>query len=157
MATKIAVLHKGRLQQVGTPNELYEEPENEFVAGFIGEPPMNFLDGELSRNGQLQVDFDSFQYELEGAVAETVRNAGASTVRMGIRPEDVELASDGEFTGRITVVEPTGSQTILYVDVGDVELIAEIPRRTDVQEDATIQFDIPQERVHFFIDGETVV
>jgi len=157
MATKIAVLHQGELQQVGTPEELYDEPANEFVAGFIGEPAMNFVDGTVSHNGQLSVEFDGFEYPLDGDVAEAVRHVGGSGVRMGIRPEHIELGEDGAFTGDVKVVEPIGSEVILYLEVGGIELTVETSRESDIRERSTVQFDIPLDRVHFFDDGETVV
>ena len=157
MGTKIAVLHQGKLQQIGTPEELYDEPANEFVAGFIGEPSMNFIDGRVSRKGQLSVDFGDFEYPLEGDVAETIREVGGEDIRMGIRPEHIEITQDGNFTGNINVVEPIGSDVILYLEIGDIELTVETSRGSDFKEQSNIQFDIPQDHVHFFVDGKTVV
>ncbi|WP_290687713.1 MULTISPECIES: ABC transporter ATP-binding protein [unclassified Haematobacter] len=94
MADKIVVMNAGRIEQVGTPLELYRSPANLFVAGFIGSPKMNFI---------------------EGAAAE---QHGAHTI--GVRPEHVTLADDGPWQGTVTLSEHLGSDTFLHVDVAGV-------------------------------------
>jgi multiple sugar transport system ATP-binding protein len=95
MADKIVVLSAGRIEQYGSPLELYEHPANLFVAGFIGSPKMNFVSGEAAGK------------------------YGAPTV--GIRPEHLKIARDGEgWPGTVSVAEHLGSDTFLYVDAGEM-------------------------------------
>jgi multiple sugar transport system ATP-binding protein len=141
MGDRIAILDGGRLQQVGTPLECYHEPRNLFVAGFVGEPPMNFFDVELSRgesdarreakrNDGVTLEDDtlvgeSFEYPLSEATLADVR--GHDRLVLGIRPEDVELrgeagakSSDGAETGHdfpttVDVVEPLGNENQVHL------------------------------------------
>jgi len=98
MADRIAVLNAGRIEQYGSPLELYERPANHFVAGFIGSPRMNFITGEAAKR------------------------EGAATI--GIRPEHLRIGRDGEgWPGTISVAEHLGSDTFLYVDAGELGML----------------------------------
>ena len=107
LADRIVVMNQGRVEQVGTPLELYQNPANKFVAGFIGSPKMNFVPKEADRF------FDS----------KDIADAAISCV--GIRPEHVALASndnDGHLEGTVEVVEQLGSDTIVYLNYGHDEM-----------------------------------
>ena len=114
MGDRIAVMKDGLLQQVGTPRELYEQPANDFVAGFIGSPAMNIFPSRMVSGG-VQVG------TTVGVVdAQTVKNAAGKSVRVGIRPEDLVIAKDGKgLSVKIDVVEELGADGYLYghVDV----------------------------------------
>lgn len=124
MAERIAVMNAGTLQQYGTPDEIYYKPVNRFVAGFIGSPPMNFLDVSLAeREGKLYLDASAFSLELPEEVARIVRERAKNTeLILGFRPEscvvDLEPAPNS-IPGELYVVEPLGSEVILDVKVGD--------------------------------------
>jgi multiple sugar transport system ATP-binding protein len=121
MADQIVVMHDGRVEQIGSPLELYDHPDNRFVAGFIGSPAMNFLDG-TQRDGALVVA-NGARLPLDRAQA---ANDGRSMV-YGIRPEHLDLAANDDAGGieaEVVVIEPTGSETQLVARIGQQELIA---------------------------------
>jgi multiple sugar transport system ATP-binding protein len=130
MADKIVVMQDGIVEQMGAPLELYDHPENKFVAGFIGSPAMNFLEGTLKVNGgQPWVETAS------GArlpVAEAPASANGKAVTYGIRPEHLEFADDG-IEAEIVVVEPTGSETQIVARIGTQDIIAIFRDRRHVE------------------------
>jgi multiple sugar transport system ATP-binding protein len=116
MGDRIAILDDGILQQVGTPLECYHTPNNEFVAGFIGDPSMNFFEMEADRN--LLVG-DQFEYPLTAAQQESVGET--RDVTFGIRPEDIDIETDGTadlehaFEVTVDVVEPRGDENTIHL------------------------------------------
>jgi multiple sugar transport system ATP-binding protein len=153
MGTKIAVLDGGELQQVGTPEELYDEPVNEFVAEFIGSPSMNMLDA-TPRDGRL--DLGHFTYEIPSELAARIDRRTVDRLRLGIRPEDIVITEDAPFEGHVTVVEPVGADVIGYLDVDGYELTVQMERDGTLQETETVRFDFPADSVHLFGDGEAL-
>jgi multiple sugar transport system ATP-binding protein len=117
MADQIVVMHDGRVEQIGSPLELYDRPANRFVAGFIGSPAMNFIDGR-QQDGAL-VAANGARLPIAGAQA---ANDGRTMV-YGIRPEHLDLADDG-FEAEVVVIEPTGSETQLFARLGEQEIVA---------------------------------
>jgi multiple sugar transport system ATP-binding protein len=117
MADQIVVMHDGRIEQTGSPLELYDRPVNRFVAGFIGSPAMNFIDG-TQKDGAL-VAANGARLPLDSAAA---ANDGRAMV-YGIRPEHLDIADDG-FEAEVVVIEPTGSETQLVARLGSQEVIA---------------------------------
>ena len=96
MADRIAVMHDGVLQQFGTPQEIYDHPVNEWVAGFVGEPPMNFLDCTLEeRDGQLLVVHPAFAVPVTPTQGAALSRAAARQVRLAMRPAEIAIASSG--------------------------------------------------------------
>jgi multiple sugar transport system ATP-binding protein len=129
MADKIVVMHDGIVEQIGAPLELYDRPDNQFVAGFIGSPAMNFISGHLKANGQAYVETDN------GSRLPLISAPAASEGRpviYGVRPEHLELADDG-IAAEVAVVEPTGSETQIVARVGAQEIIAVFRDRHDVE------------------------
>jgi multiple sugar transport system ATP-binding protein/alpha-glucoside transport system ATP-binding protein len=142
LADRIVVLKDGRIEQVGTPIELYKRPANLFVAQFIGSPAMNILPGKIERAGM------STAIRLnDGKIAEisvqTSALATDATVSFGVRPEDLRIADTGSenvlFEGNLHFIEQLGEVQLVYVDIGrnDQPLIAKLPgglplRRGDV-------------------------
>src|SRR5580765_4682036 len=122
MADRIVVMHDGRIEQIGEPLDLYDHPDNLFVAQFIGSPAMNVMKGTVRRaNGAAYV-------EVTGGVRWPLQGAGAEgqSVAYGIRPGDLQLASvdaQSAVPGEIVVVEPTGAETELLIQAGDSQLI----------------------------------
>ena len=127
MADQIVVMHDGRIEQIGSPLELYDRPANRFVAGFIGSPAMNFIDG-TQKDGAL-VAANGARLPVASAQA---ANDGRAMV-YGIRPEHLDLvegAGDG-FEAEVVVIEPTGSETQLFARLGEQEIVAIFRERHD--------------------------
>jgi len=127
MADKIVVLRAGRIEQVGSPLELYNRPCNQFVAGFIGSPRMNFV-----------------------PVA-TMPGAKPGTATVGIRPEHAQLANDGPLQMKVSQVEQLGSTSILHGNVvADAPFEVILPGQTTIQRGDTVQVTAPAEHLHYF-------
>jgi len=119
VADTIVVMHNGRIQQSGSPLEIYDQPVNEFVAGFIGTPPMNFMKCRFDRAGSQLVGSDGFALALENAVTTNALSDGAE-VTLGVRPErlHLELNANGGASGTIHTIEPEGNEVVVSVRVG---------------------------------------
>jgi multiple sugar transport system ATP-binding protein len=120
MADQIVVMHDGRIEQTGSPLELYDRPANRFVAGFIGSPSMNFING-TQKDGALVVANGA---RLPVAAALAANDGRAMTY--GIRPEHLDLVqgADEGFEAEVVVIEPTGSETQLFARLGEQEIVA---------------------------------
>ena len=144
MSDRVAIFNKGVVQQVGTPLELYNQPANIFVAGFLGSPPMNFLDATVT-DGQIRGQGFTF-----GRPRSAAGLAGSICV-VGIRPEDVIPSPEpGPTMAVITLVEPMGSSTILYTQLGERLVAIETGKDTDLSVGATVSLHIDPNRIHLF-------
>ena len=124
MADRIVVMHDGIVEQVGAPLELYDKPDNLFVAGFIGSPAMNLIPGKLRTNGALTFVAEGGLEMPLGDVHAAAHGIAASDGRqvvLGVRPEHFVISPDGA-PAEVVVVEPTGSETLLAIRAGGVEL-----------------------------------
>jgi multiple sugar transport system ATP-binding protein len=128
MADLVAVLRDGELQQLAPPDEIYDRPANRFVAAFVGNPPMNVMEGEVDRDGWSFAVGDQ-GLELGVELGSACATAGATA--LGIRPEDVEIVPHGtprSLAGEIYVVEPMGNETLVDVRIGDQRVMARAER-----------------------------
>src|SRR5271170_7569913 len=148
MADKIVVLHDGVVEQVGAPLDLYDRPANQFVAGFIGSPAMNFLNGRLSREGGAA----KFVAETGESLALSANVAGAdgAPVTIGVRPEHFTLDPDGGAAAEVIVVEPTGSETQVFAKFCGREIVSVFRERIDARPGGSIRLSAPPERIHLF-------
>jgi multiple sugar transport system ATP-binding protein len=151
MGHRIAVMKDGRIQQVGTPLEVYDGPVNVFVAQFIGTPPMNFFDATVS-DGQLAAA--AFSIPIPGKHRGSVRNG--QRVRVGVRPENL-LAADREARGetarvpvRVEVVEPIGHEAIVHTAAGPDLLVAAFDAHTMPRVGSEIDLVIELDTLHLF-------
>jgi multiple sugar transport system ATP-binding protein len=156
MADRIAILNGGELQQIGTPLECYYQPANRFVAGFIGEPSMNFH--YCTREGD-RLDCGGFDYRLSEDV---VADLGSVTdVTLGIRPEHVEVEPEGtsenDIQARVDVTEPFGKEQNFYLfpvegdlDDADDGLVESTER---IEEGETVRMRLPEGKLYFFDSG----
>jgi len=124
MADRIGVMNLGELQQVGTPEDIYGRPRTEFVAGFIGEPPMNFHDCELeTEDGRTYAVSAAFKIPLPSSAASFLRRGtGPRRVRLGVRPENVEVsrsATENATAASVRFIEPQGERTIIGAKLSD--------------------------------------
>ncbi|GGN19992.1 ABC transporter ATP-binding protein [Halarchaeum nitratireducens] len=152
MGDRIAILNDGILQQVATPLEAYHAPANQFVAGFIGEPSMNFFDVDLEGDS---VVGDGLDYPVSDDVRAKL---DTDALVLGIRPQDIELVdaveSGHDVAVTVDVVEPMGDENNVYLTFSDTAgnetFIANVDGRTLVDEGDDIVARIPEEAVHFF-------
>jgi multiple sugar transport system ATP-binding protein len=150
MADRIVVMHDGIVEQIGTPLELFDRPGNLFVAQFIGSPSMNVLPGTLRKaGGRAWVEAEGAQWP----VAATQGQDGQA-VHYGVRPTDLGLGLAGQgIPAKVIVVEPTGAETELLVEVGGSRLVVVMHGRTDAQPDEMIMLDIEADKAHLFDQG----
>ncbi len=149
LADRIVVLNQGRIEQQGTPIELYRKPANLFVAGFIGSPAMNFLDGVVEGiEGVPAVRLkDSTPIRIAG---ERKVKAGQS-VKVGLRPEHLSLASAGSpLTGQTLLVEPTGAQTHVLFDLAGEQVTAVVDGEAPVRYGQPLNVSVSPEQVYVF-------
>ncbi|MEO8806431.1 MAG: sn-glycerol-3-phosphate ABC transporter ATP-binding protein UgpC [Burkholderiaceae bacterium] len=151
MGDKIVVMRDGRIEQTGSPLDLYDHPANQFVAGFIGSPAMNFLPGTLRRQG------DAARVELaDGTQLDAPPRIGGvdgQPVVFGTRPEHLTLASGGGIAARVVVMEPTGMDTFVACRHEGVELSAVFRERHDFAPGSTIHLLPDLQRAHLFDAG----
>jgi multiple sugar transport system ATP-binding protein len=146
MADKIVVMHDGVVEQIGSPLDLYDKPDNQFVAGFIGSPAMNFLNGHLKSNGQPYVETENGS-KLPIATAPAASDG--HPVVYGVRPEHLELGGEG-IEAEVVVVEPTGSETQIVARIGTQDIIAVFRDRHNVKPGDKIQLRPRAVSAHLF-------
>ncbi|HEX6815466.1 MAG TPA: sn-glycerol-3-phosphate ABC transporter ATP-binding protein UgpC [Gemmatimonadaceae bacterium] len=132
LGNRIVVMNAGRVQQVGPPLELYERPDNAFVATFIGSPPMNLVPARLTRDGELLVRADDGAFVLRApdAWGALLSGAGERRILFGVRPEHLRIEPLGSTAGiaaRLDLVEPMGAELYLSLRVGQHDLMARVP------------------------------
>jgi multiple sugar transport system ATP-binding protein len=150
MADRIGVLREGKVVQVGAPNDIYDRPASVFVAQLVGTPRINLL-AAARENGTIHVANSSIQMGMDTAV-----NPPAQFT-LGIRPEDIQPASDGEFSGKITLVEPLGLETIVHIQAGEQTLLSLVAGITSLRLGDEVHFNIVRDRLHYFDqDGNRV-
>jgi len=164
LGTRIVVMKDGVVQQVDTPQNLYNKPSNLFVAGFIGSPQMNFVDVELKKDGEeLKAYVGDAVLSVPVAKAKALLDSGyeGKTVVMGIRPEhlhdsqmSIELANSNVIDSVIRVYELLGAEVYLYFDYAGVQMTARVDPRTTAKTGDDVKFAIEMEKSHFF-DKET--
>jgi len=155
LADRIVVMKDGVIQQVGPPLELYERPVNRFVAGFIGTPSMNFVEGEVTGS---TFAAGGVNLPLPAPLRERLDAAGQHRVVLGVRPPDLKLqngAPDPEaFEARVDVREPMGSEVFLYLDSPLGNLVARVGASSPARQGDTVRVRVPEDCIHLF-DGET--
>ena len=164
LGTRIVVLKDGVIMQVDSPQKLYNEPNNLFVAGFIGSPQMNFVDAVCKVEGEkVSLSFENTTVVLPPAKAKKLADGGynGKTVVMGIRPEDIgdseieiEAHKDAAFETDVTGYELLGSEVLLYFKVAGASMTAKVDSRTTARMGDHIKMAIDPEKIHVF-DKET--
>jgi len=145
MADKIAVLRDGRLEQFGTPLELFNNPDNRFVAGFIGSPAMNFLKGEIAEGGVALAAGGHIPLGPRSGVGQ------GDAIELGIRPRNISIAKTGGVKGEVTEVEQLGSESYIFVTLPSGEpLVIHQAGKTDIAIGQTVAVKLAPEAVHIF-------
>ncbi len=162
MASRIAVLNHGVLQQLDTPQSLYDKPDNLFVAGFIGSPAMNFFNAKLTQSdGKVYVDAGSFSVQIPEDRTETYMPHVGKRVVFGIRPEDIydpAFEAPGiigqRIEGQVEVTELMGNEIFVFFKNGEHEFVGRIDPRTSFRMGNTVQVTFNMANTHIF-DQET--
>jgi multiple sugar transport system ATP-binding protein len=158
MGTRICVLNAGELQQIDTPYNLYHNPRNLFVAGFIGSPSMNFFDATLkSEGGSVAIETSSFRLQVPAAQADIYKQYTGKKVVFGIRPEDIH---DGDFQppgivpakveANVDVVEQMGNEMVVYLEERGSNFISRMDPRTRARVGNRMGLVINMENMHLF-------
>ena len=163
LGTRIVVLKDGIIQQVDTPSNLYNTPNNLFVAGFIGSPQMNLIDAEVVQSGS-QVTLkmsDTVSITLPAEKSEKLKSYVGKTVVVGIRPEDIKddeefvaAHADHTFEAQVKVYELLGAEVNLHYDIAQTTCTAKVNPRTTARPGDTVKFAMDIARLHVF-DKET--
>jgi len=163
LGTRIVVMKDGVVQQVDTPQNLYDKPQNLFVAGFMGSPQMNFLDATVKVNGnEASLEVAGINVPLPAAKAKKLIDGGynGKSVVMGIRPENITddpeviAKSACTFDATIRVYELLGAEVFLYFEIGETNVTARVNPKTTARPGTSVKFAIDLDKVHVF-DKET--
>lgn len=167
MGTRIVVMKDGFIQQIDSPQKLYDEPANLFVAGFIGSPQMNFANAVVVKNDDntVSLKFGDYMLKLNAQKSAELINQGyvGKEVIFGIRPENIYEEEDAALLGDhasvplkadVEVTERLGSETLLYVVINDINYTARVSPKSKVQPNEKINLFFDMERIHIF-DKET--
>jgi multiple sugar transport system ATP-binding protein len=164
LGDRVVVMRDGLVQQVGEPLELYNEPANRFVAGFLGSPAMNFATvGVREAGGALWAEDVGIRIKVPGQIAGRLARYAGRQVTMGIRPEDLHLANEADpidlgFDAAVEVVEKLGSEILLDVAVGDNTMVASVEPSARVNVRDRLRLALNPERLHFFdVASEAVI
>ena len=152
MGDRIAVMRDGLLQQVGTPQDLYDHPNNVFVAGFIGSPAMNFATAAVSDGG---LTMGTQKLGMSGRLSDLIQGrAQGSNVLLGFRPEHLDLVEAGEtalrIPAKVDVVEYLGNEELLHAQIEGAEIVALVPSDRQVAAGAQVEFTVPGDKLHLF-------
>jgi multiple sugar transport system ATP-binding protein len=154
MADRIAILNDGIFQQIGTPSEVYNNPANIFVAGFIGSPSMNFIDVEYGEGSDNIIKFSNLEYRVSDEIAEILKYNGSNQFKLGIRPEHIRITTephDNSFEIDVAVVEYLGAETLVTVEFEDkISTIVSTPGFYPVKMGEKSYVSFPLEKVYFF-------
>ncbi|OCA84366.1 sugar ABC transporter ATP-binding protein [Bacillus sp. FJAT-27225] len=156
MATRLVVMKDGVIQQVGTPKEVYERPENVFVGGFIGSPAMNFFRGTLEEgtfvigNSKIAVPEGKMKFLREQGYT-------GKPIILGVRPEDIhdepvfiDASAGSKITATVDVAELTGAETMVYSSLGGQDFVARLDSRSDIHPNDKLELAFDMNKVHFF-------
>lgn len=166
MAHRIVVMKDGQIQQVDRPLNIYNRPVNKFVAGFIGSPPMNFIDGQLyEESGRLYFTSGSLKIEVSPKHAPALKERKIAGVTMGLRSENIFIKENSQnsalcpLEATVDVVEPLGSEVIAYLKIDEnADIVSNMPPTVQLQPDQKIAIYLDMEKAHFFSgEDETVI
>jgi len=151
MSDRVVILNGGRVEQVGAPLDVYDNPANLFVATFIGSPAMNLLDGMLVREA------DAAFAQINGVkipVSASVKGASGTSIVLGVRPEHLSIeagnAPESAFRFQVNMVEPTGAESHIYGRCGDTEMIVALAGRSALSAGDIVKLTASQESLHVF-------
>ena len=156
LGEKIIVLHKGRIQQIGSPADIYRRPANTQVGSFVGSPQMNLLCGTVDESGSV-FHCGSLGLNLAAIFARPLPQLAGNSVAIGIRAEDLQLAEaagQSWIRGDVEIIEDLGSDRFLHVKCDSIELIARTGRESAIKQGDRVGFNVAPEQVHIFKDDQ---
>jgi len=161
MGSRIAVMNEGLLQQVGTPQTLYDTPINRFVAGFIGSPSMNFVEVKSDGSGEraMLAGPAGWTIPLPGRYREAATSQAGKSFIAGFRPEHLDIGDgstngSGAFQARADVVEYLGNEELLHISAADQDVVAIVGSEHRVRPGDIVNLSLPLDKLHLF-DSET--
>lgn len=154
LSDKVAVMSQGKLIQYDTPENIFNKPRNKFVAGFVGTPPMNFIDCTLVRRGDnLILDAGPFQLDVT-PIKNMLENVKSSELILGIRPRDViiqkEAATKDAITGEVLAIEPQGVESVVAIKIGEIVIKAIVSGDLIIKDLQKICFKFDLHKIHIF-------
>ena len=167
MGNRIVVIKDGVIHQVADPITLYTNPVNKFVAGFIGSPPMNFMEGKIiTKDEKFYFNEGNFQVKIVDEMIPRISNYQDKAIVFGVRPEDIydklfipDAAPENTLTATCEVVEPMGAEAYIFLNTGKHNFIArmESHERAEINQDMDLVFDMS--KIHFFdsANGKTII
>lgn len=164
MASRIFIMNDGRLQQSGSPLDVYKDPTNKFVAGFIGSPAMNFVEATLVKEGENYfIDVEGFKVKVFENNHARINEYTGKKVIFGVRPEDLydKKYVSKDITGtavkaKVEVIEPLGAEIFIYLAIGKHSLVGRMDSRTLVKVEEGMEVVIDMKKTHIF-DPETLL
>jgi multiple sugar transport system ATP-binding protein len=153
MGDRIAVIREGHLLQVGTPTEIYQRPENVFVADFVGSPPMNFLPAEVKGENLLDVGPGIFSFNLNQENASSLKKATSNKVILGIRPEHIEILpqqEEGSYPATLEVIEPLGTYRVFSLRIDRRVIRVRSAEKLPYQPGEKVYFRFDPAKIHLF-------
>lgn len=160
MATRIVIMKDGKIQQVGTPKEVYENPRNKFVASFIGSPAMNFIQGTLQKQqNEHYLNTVRDQIKLPPVLSEQLKEQGYlnKEVILGIRPENISIVNSGEeknTSAKVGLIELTGAEKYVHLQLNNETIIARFHSEMTIESGVQIDISFKTESIYFF-DAKT--
>ncbi|MBC3873562.1 ABC transporter ATP-binding protein [Undibacterium flavidum] len=147
LATRIVVMQGGEIQQIGTPECVYERPVNLFVAGFLGAPAMNFISGQL--DAQKRFMSNSLNMDLS-AYSFTQPWLSTAEVILGVRPEQIQIREDGQFVGSVALVEPMGNHQVVWLQAGAQTISCIVNEQRPFAIGQTVLYSIDTRKISLF-------
>jgi multiple sugar transport system ATP-binding protein len=150
MGDRIVCMKEGRIQQVAAPMELYLSPANEYVASFIGTPPMNFIDCTVGKNGRLHIEGTDDSFKLQKKEQNILE--GLTSVRIGIRPENLLLSADNDdaLLVQVEVTEPLGAEVLIYANSGPINVVFKADPSNVPGVGESVYLKPMDHKIHFF-------
>jgi multiple sugar transport system ATP-binding protein len=154
MASRIVVMKDGYIQQIGTPKEIYNNPQNIFVASFVGAPAMNFLNVQVSSGN---IVLEGTPYQIGSNLSDILKSYEGKEIIMGIRPEDLHVSEDiiMQFPERtiaydVDISELLGHECVLHGKHGKQRIVAKVSERTNIKNHQSIKLNMDFDRIYFF-------
>lgn len=156
MADRIVIMNKGVVQQIGTPEEVYNTPNNKFVSAFIGSPTMNFFDALIDTKNNKAI-VGKQEIKLNSKIINALKEYDNKELCFGIRAEDLFITNKGELEAKVTMIELLGKDSIIHAQFENYDLAIYCEEGYDVSVNDKIKFNIDLERLHIFDEFENTI